>query len=40
MINCAHPTHFDHALDDHGLWLKRIRGIRIAQASANYFLKK
>lgn len=28
MINCAHPTHFEHALDDHGLWLKRIRGIR------------
>ena len=28
MINCAHPTHIEHALYDHGLWLKRIRGIR------------
>src|SRR5213079_1714831 len=33
MINCAHPTHFADALDDHGPWLERIRGIR-ANASA------
>ena len=26
MINCAHPTHFDHVLDAGGAWIKRIRG--------------
>ena len=28
MINCAHPTHFEHALDDGGAWLDRIHGLR------------
>lgn len=28
MINCAHPTHFEHVFDDDGLWLDRIRGLR------------
>jgi S-methylmethionine-dependent homocysteine/selenocysteine methylase len=28
MINCAHPTHFDHVLDAEGAWMKRLRGIR------------
>jgi homocysteine S-methyltransferase len=28
MVNCAHPTHFDHVLDDEGPWLRRIGGIR------------
>jgi homocysteine S-methyltransferase len=28
MINCAHPTHFEHVLADGGGWLERIRGIR------------
>jgi S-methylmethionine-dependent homocysteine/selenocysteine methylase len=28
MINCAHPTHFDHVLDRDGAWLARLRGIR------------
>ena len=28
MINCAHPTHFEHVLDAGGAWMKRIRGIR------------
>ena len=28
MINCAHPTHFDHVLDAGAAWTKRIRGIR------------
>ncbi|MCB1753135.1 MAG: homocysteine S-methyltransferase family protein [Gammaproteobacteria bacterium] len=27
MINCAHPTHFDHVLADEP-WLRRIRGVR------------
>lgn len=28
MINCAHPTHFDHVVAEGGLWLDRIRGLR------------
>ncbi|HEX2526026.1 MAG TPA: homocysteine S-methyltransferase family protein [Geminicoccus sp.] len=33
MINCAHPSHFRHVLEDGGQWLDRIGGIR-ANASA------
>lgn len=33
MINCAHPTHFDHVLDPTAPWAHRIGGIR-ANASA------
>jgi S-methylmethionine-dependent homocysteine/selenocysteine methylase len=28
MINCAHPTHFEHVLTGERAWLERIRGIR------------
>lgn len=28
MINCAHPTHFEHVLAEDGLWLDRISGLR------------
>ena len=28
MINCAHPTHFEHVLAGGGPWLERIRGLR------------
>jgi homocysteine S-methyltransferase len=28
MITCAHPTHFEHALAEKELWVKRIRGLR------------
>ncbi|MBA2706901.1 MAG: homocysteine S-methyltransferase family protein [Gemmatimonadaceae bacterium] len=28
MINCAHPTHFEHRLTEDGLWLDRIQGLR------------
>jgi S-methylmethionine-dependent homocysteine/selenocysteine methylase len=28
MINCAHPDHFVPVLDDGGLWLQRLRGVR------------
>lgn len=28
MINCAHPTHFEHVVSDGSTWLQRIRGIR------------
>ncbi len=33
MINCAHPTHFDHVLDPTAPWAHRIGGVR-ANASA------
>jgi S-methylmethionine-dependent homocysteine/selenocysteine methylase len=28
MINCAHPTHFDHVLAGGEAWTQRIRGLR------------
>jgi len=28
MINCAHPSHFDHVLDAGSSWVKRLRGLR------------
>lgn len=28
MINCAHPTHFEHVLRGAGQWRERIRGLR------------
>lgn len=28
MLNCAHPEHFKHVLDEGGAWTKRIRGLR------------
>ena len=28
MINCAHPTHFAHVLEEEGDWRGRIRGLR------------
>jgi len=28
MLNCAHPTHFAHRLEDGGAWIDRIRGLR------------
>lgn len=28
MINCAHPSHFEHIVRDGGEWLQRLRGLR------------
>ncbi len=28
MINCAHPTHFDAAIETNQPWVKRLRGVR------------
>lgn len=28
MINCAHPSHFEHVLDAGSSWVKRLRGLR------------
>ncbi|HEY8547791.1 MAG TPA: homocysteine S-methyltransferase family protein, partial [Acidimicrobiales bacterium] len=33
MVNCAHPTHFEHVLDAGAPWVARLRGLR-ANASA------
>lgn len=33
IVNCAHPTHFEDALQEDGAWLARIAGVR-ANASA------
>jgi S-methylmethionine-dependent homocysteine/selenocysteine methylase len=33
MVNCAHPSHFEHVLAEGGAWLGRIAGLR-ANASA------
>ncbi|MBR1196290.1 homocysteine S-methyltransferase family protein [Bradyrhizobium sp. AUGA SZCCT0240] len=33
LVNCAHPTHFEHALKADEAWVKRIHGVR-ANASA------
>lgn len=28
MVNCAHPTHFEHVLDGRQPWTRRVRGLR------------
>jgi S-methylmethionine-dependent homocysteine/selenocysteine methylase len=28
MLNCAHPTHFEHVLREGGEWTRRLRGVR------------
>jgi S-methylmethionine-dependent homocysteine/selenocysteine methylase len=28
MINCAHPTHFEHIVAEGGQWMERLRGVR------------
>jgi homocysteine S-methyltransferase len=28
MINCAHPTHFEHVLRPDARWIERVRGVR------------
>ena len=28
MLNCAHPTHFEHVLEAGAPWVERIRGLR------------
>ena len=36
MINCAHPTHFESALQGGGAWLRRIRGLRANASSRSH----
>ncbi|MDO8363225.1 MAG: homocysteine S-methyltransferase family protein [Actinomycetota bacterium] len=36
MINCAHPTHFDHVLDRAAPWAQRIGGIRANASSLSH----
>ncbi len=28
MVNCAHPSHFEHVVQDGGAWVGRIAGLR------------
>ena len=34
MVNCAHPTHFEHALE--GPWVERIRGLRANASTCSH----
>jgi S-methylmethionine-dependent homocysteine/selenocysteine methylase len=36
MVNCAHPTHFAHVLEDDGEWRERIRGVRSNASSKSH----
>jgi len=36
MINCAHPTHFEHQLKQGEAWMDRIRGIRANASSKSH----
>jgi len=36
MVNCAHPTHFDHVLDETQPWSKRIRALRANASSKSH----
>jgi homocysteine S-methyltransferase len=36
MLNCAHPTHFDHVVAEGGEWLDRIRGLRANASSRSH----
>jgi S-methylmethionine-dependent homocysteine/selenocysteine methylase len=36
MINCAHPTHFQHVLSAKGPWVERIRGLRANASSRSH----
>jgi homocysteine S-methyltransferase len=36
MVNCAHPTHFAHVLDDGAPWLERIAGLRANASSKSH----
>ncbi|MDF2996242.1 MAG: homocysteine S-methyltransferase [Xanthobacteraceae bacterium] len=36
MVNCAHPTHFDHIIAEGGDWLDRIRGLRANASSRSH----
>jgi S-methylmethionine-dependent homocysteine/selenocysteine methylase len=36
MINCAHPSHFDHALPGDEPWTARVRGLRANASTMNH----
>ena len=36
MVNCAHPTHFEHVLADAGSWKDRISGVRANASRASH----
>jgi S-methylmethionine-dependent homocysteine/selenocysteine methylase len=36
MINCAHPTHFEHVMRRGGRWTERVRGLRANASSRSH----
>jgi homocysteine S-methyltransferase len=36
MINCAHPTHFDHVLDAQATWARRLGGLRANASTSSH----
>lgn len=36
MINCAHPTHFDHVLHAQATWVRRLGGIRANASTSSH----
>jgi S-methylmethionine-dependent homocysteine/selenocysteine methylase len=36
MINCAHPTHFEHVLAEGGAWTERVRGLRANASTCSH----
>jgi S-methylmethionine-dependent homocysteine/selenocysteine methylase len=36
MVNCAHPTHFEHVLEPGAAWTTRIRGLRANASMASH----
>lgn len=36
MINCAHPTHFDHVLQSGKPWMQRLRGLRANSSKCSH----
>ncbi len=36
MINCAHPTHFAHVLEEGGPWIERLKGLRVNASKCSH----
>ncbi|MEM9619641.1 MAG: homocysteine S-methyltransferase family protein [Pseudomonadota bacterium] len=36
MVNCAHPTHFAHVLEEGGPWLSRLKGVRANASTCSH----
>ena len=36
MINCAHPSHFEHVLREEEPWVRRLRGLRASASRKSH----